>query len=180
MDHGLAGARAPWTRLVPLRGRPNLSNWLQFGRPRRTGKWKGSTCGSNDDRVAKVRLVGATAQRRSLSVSGEVEAEAASLGDSPPESGRQRGSDATTTGGGNQRSLVRRRFKAQLVTNDCGGGREEVGDLILAFTRWREVVESAGVGVEGWQRVEFIGAVLRVRRGEGTGGSKFERWLGGS
>jgi hypothetical protein len=61
-------------------------------------------------------------------------------------------------------------------------GEERGGDeqSILVVTGWREAVESVSVGVEGRRRVEFFGAALRVRRGGGSGGGEFGRWLGGS
>jgi hypothetical protein len=180
MDRGPTNSRAPWTGLIPLRGRPNLSHWLLFGRPRRTSGWEGGAHSSNGGGVTRVRLADAMAHRRSPSVSGEVEAEAVSSGEHLLESRRQRGSGAMMIGDGHQRSSVRRRFEARLLASDDRGGREEDGDLILAFTGWREVVESASIGVEGRLRVEFVGAALRVRRGEGTVGSLFERWSRGS
>jgi hypothetical protein len=160
MDHGQAGSWAPWTGLIALRGHPNMSHWLWFGWPQRTGERKGGSRSSNNDGVARVWLVSATAHQRSSSVSREIEAKVTSLGEHSPKSGRRRGSGVMMIAGGRQRSSVRWRFEVRLLASDGRGGREKVGDLILAFTGWRVAVELAGVGVEGRRRVEFIEAAL--------------------
>jgi hypothetical protein len=118
MDHGQAGSWASWTGLIALRGRPNMSHWLWFGWPQRTGERKGGSRSSNSDEVARVWLVGATAHRWSSSVSREVEAKVTSLGEHSSKLGRRRGSGVMMIDGSRQRSSVRWCYEARLLASD--------------------------------------------------------------